>query len=155
MENKNYGKDRRRGHMITKVLPGSIAEEMGIEPGDRLMEINGEMIEDVFDYRFDIKDELVEVLIRKADGEEWLLEIEKEYDEDLGAEFETELMSDYKSCCNKCIFCFIDQMPEGMRETLYFKDDDSRLSFMQGNYITLTNMKEKDIERIIRYRAAL
>ena len=70
MENKNYGKDRRRGHMITKVLPGSIAEEMGIEPGDRLMEINGEMIEDVFDYRFDIKDELVEVLIRKADGEE-------------------------------------------------------------------------------------
>ena len=119
MENKNYGKDRRRGHMITKVLPGSIAEEMGIEPGDRLMEINGEMIEDVFDYRFDIKDELVEVLIRKADGEEWLLEIEKEYDEDLGAEFETELMSDYKSCCNKCIFCFIDQMPEGMRESLY------------------------------------
>lgn len=140
--------------MITKVLPGSIAEEMGIEPGDRLMEINGEMIEDVFDYRFDIKDELVEVLIRKADGEEWLLEIEKEYDEDLGAEFETELMSDYKSCCNKCIFCFIDQMPEGMRESLYFKDDDSRLSFMQGNYITLTNMKEKDIERIIRYHLA-
>ena len=154
MENKNYEKDRRRGHMITKVLPGSIAEEMGIEPGDRLMEINGEMIEDVFDYRFDIKDELVEVLIRKADGEEWLLEIEKEYDEDLGAEFETELMSDYKSCCNKCIFCFIDQMPEGMRESLYFKDDDSRLSFMQGNYITLTNMKEKDIERIIRYHLA-
>ena len=96
----------------------------------------------------------MEVLIRKADGEEWLLEIEKEYDEDLGAEFETELMSDYKSCCNKCIFCFIDQMPEGMRESLYFKDDDSRLSFMQGNYITLTNMKEKDIERIIRYHLA-
>lgn len=154
MADRNCGKNQRKGHIITKVLPGSIAEEMEIEPGDQLLEINGEMIEDVFDYRFDIKDEMVEVLIRKADGEEWLLEIEKEYDEELGVAFETELMSDYKSCCNKCIFCFIDQMPEGMRESLYFKDDDSRLSFMQGNYITLTNMKEKDIDRIIRYHLA-
>ena len=113
--------------------------------------MNGETIEDVFDYRFGIRDEFVQILIRKADGEEWLLEIEKEYDEDLGVEFETDLMSDYRSCCNKCIFCFIDQMPPDMRETLYFKDDDSRLSFLQGNYVTLTNMSEKDIERVIRY----
>lgn len=154
MGNKKHCKKHRKGHVITRVLPDSIAEEMEIEPGDQLLEINGETIEDVFDYRFDIKDELVNVLIRKADGEEWLLEIEKEYDEDLGVEFETDLMSDYRSCCNKCIFCFIDQMPKGMRETLYFKDDDSRLSFMQGNYITLTNMKEKDIDRIIRYHLA-
>lgn len=154
MRKKDRENKRRKGHVITAVMPGSIAEEMEIEPGDQLLEINGEMIEDVFDYRFDIKDELVNVLIRKADGEEWLLEIEKEYDEDLGVEFETDLMSDYRSCCNKCIFCFIDQMPEGMRDTLYFKDDDSRLSFMQGNYITLTNMKEKDIDRIIRYHLA-
>lgn len=154
MEARCNDRKNRKGHVIKKVLPGSIAEEMEIEPGDQLLEINGEMIEDVFDYRFDMKDELVNVLIRKADGEEWLLEIEKDYDEDLGVEFETDLMSDYRSCCNKCIFCFIDQMPEGMRDTLYFKDDDSRLSFMQGNYITLTNMKEKDIDRIIRYHLA-
>lgn len=154
MRDKDWGKKRKKGHVITGVLPDSIAEEMGIEPGDQLLEMNGETIEDVFDYRFGIRDEFVQILIRKADGEEWLLEIEKEYDEDLGVEFETDLMSDYRSCCNKCIFCFIDQMPKGMRETLYFKDDDSRLSFMQGNYITLTNMKEKDIDRIIRYHLA-
>lgn len=92
------------------------------------------------------------MLIEKADGEPWELEIEKDYDEDLGIVFENGLMDDYKSCHNKCIFCFIDQMPEGMRGTLYFKDDDTRLSFLQGNYVTLTNMKEKDINRIIGYK---
>ena len=137
-------------HKIEKVYPDSIAEEMGIEPGDILLEINGQPLEDVFDYRYLIKDEYIEVLIRKPTQEEWLLEIDKEYEDDLGIEFENGLMSDYRSCSNQCIFCFIDQMPPGMRETLYFKDDDSRLSFLQGNYITLTNMKEKDIERIIR-----
>ena len=89
-------------------------------------------------------------MIRRADGEEWLLEIDKEYDEDLGIEFENGLMDDYRSCHNKCIFCFIDQMPKGMRETLYFKDDDSRLSFLQGNYVTLTNMSDEDVESVIR-----
>ena len=91
---------------------------------------NDKEIKDVFDYRYMIKDEYIEVLIRKSYGEEWLLEIEKDYDDDLGVEFENGLMSDYRSCTNKCIFCFIDQMPPGMRETLYFKDDDSRLSFL-------------------------
>ena len=143
---------KNKGHLINNVLPGSIAEEMEIEAGDYLLEINGEILEDVFDYHYMINDEYIEVLIRKGNTEEeWLLEIDKEYEEDLGIEFEQSLMDDYKSCTNKCIFCFIDQMPKGMRETLYFKDDDSRLSFLQGNYITLTNMKDKDIDRIIKY----
>lgn len=142
------------GHVVKEVIPGSIAQEMGIEAGDAILSVNDNEIEDVFDYRYLMKDEYVEVLVRKADGEEWLLEIEKEYDEELGAEFENGLMSDYRSCSNKCIFCFIDQMPPGMRETLYFKDDDSRLSFLQGNYITLTNMSEHDVERIIKMQLA-
>lgn len=138
-------------HIIYKIVPGSIAEELEIEAGDVLVSINGNEIEDVFDYHYMVNDEYLEILIRKADGEEWELEIEKEYNEDIGIEFENGLMDDYKSCCNKCIFCFIDQMPPGMRETLYFKDDDSRLSFLQGNYVTLTNMKDKDLDRIIQY----
>lgn len=145
---------RKREHVIKEVYPDSIAEEMEIQSGDILLSINNEEIEDVFDYRYLIKDEYIEVVIRKPDGEEWLLEIDKEYDDDLGVEFDNGLMSDYRSCSNQCIFCFIDQMPPGMRETLYFKDDDSRLSFLQGNYITLTNMKEEDIERIIRMQLA-
>jgi len=141
-------------HIIDRITPGSIAEELEIEAGDVLVSINGNEIEDVFDYHYMVNDEYLEVLIRKADGEEWELEIEKEYNEDLGIEFENGLMDDYKSCTNKCIFCFIDQMPPGMRDTLYFKDDDSRLSFLQGNYITLTNMKDKDLDRIIQYHLA-
>ena len=144
----------RNGHVVKEVIPGSIAQEMGIEAGDAILSVNDNEIEDVFDYRYLMKDEYVEVLVRKADGEEWLLEIDKDYDEELGAEFESGLMSDYRSCTNKCIFCFIDQMPPGMRETLYFKDDDSRLSFLQGNYITLTNMSEHDVDRIIKMQLA-
>ena len=142
---------KQKGHLIKTVKPDSIAEEMGIEPGDRLLEINGETVEDIFDYQYMIEEEYVEVLIAKPSGEEWLLEIDKDYAEDLGVEFENGLMDDYRSCSNKCIFCFIDQMPKGMRETLYFKDDDSRLSFLQGNYVTLTNMSDKDVERVIKY----
>lgn len=145
---------KKQEHLIKEVYPGSIAEEMEIEAGDRLLAVNGQEIRDVFDYRYYIKDEYIEVLIQKADGEEWLLEIEKDYDDDLGIEFENGLMSEYRSCSNKCIFCFIDQMPPGMRDTLYFKDDDSRLSFLQGNYITLTNMSDEDIDRIIRMQLA-
>ena len=141
-----------RKHMISRVLPDSIAEELGLEPGDRLVSVNGQPVEDVFDYRYLMNEELVVLLVEKPDGEEWELEVEKEYEEDLGIEFENGgLMDDYRSCSNKCMFCFIDQMPPGMRETLYFKDDDSRLSFLQGNYVTLTNMSEKDIESVIRY----
>ncbi|MCI9136761.1 MAG: DUF512 domain-containing protein [Lachnospiraceae bacterium] len=139
-------------HVIDRVQPGSIAEGMELEPGDVLLSVNNHEIEDVFDYHYHTNEEYLTVSIRKKNGEEWELEIEKEYEDDLGIEFENGLMDDYKSCRNKCIFCFIDQMPPGMRETLYFKDDDSRLSFLQGNYVTLTNMKEHDLERIVKYR---
>ena len=138
-------------HIIKNVLPGSIAEKLEISAGDKLLAINDQEIEDVFDYHFLANEEYLTVLIEKPDGEQWELEIEKEYEEDLGIEFEQGLMDEYRSCRNKCIFCFIDQMPKDMRETLYFKDDDSRLSFLQGNYVTLTNMSDHDIDRIIRY----
>ena len=138
-------------HIIKNVLPGSIAEELEISAGDKLLAINDQEIEDVFDYHFFANEEYLTVLIEKPDGEQWELEIEKEYEEDLGIEFEQGLMDEYRSCRNKCIFCFIDQMPKDMRETLYFKDDDSRLSFLQGNYVTLTNMSDHDIDRIVRY----
>ena len=141
-------------HIIKTIEPGSIAEELELEPGDELLRVNGEIIEDVFDYHFQTNDTYLELTIRKKDGEEWDLEIEKEYDEEIGITFENEFMDQYRSCSNNCIFCFIDQMPPGMRPTLYFKDDDSRLSFLQGNYITLTNMSDHDIDRIIRYHLA-
>lgn len=142
---------KKNEHIVEKVLSGSIAEEMEITPGDALLEINGHKIEDIFDYQYYTQDEYIEILVRKPSGEEWLLEIDKGYDEDLGITFENGLMDDYRSCHNKCIFCFIDQMPKGMRDTLYFKDDDSRLSFLQGNYVTLTNMSDENVDRIIRY----
>lgn len=140
------------GHIIKQVLPGSIGEELELEPGDRVLEVNGEKIEDVFDYRYLINDTYIEMTVLKKNGEVLLFEIDKYMDEDLGIEFESSLMDEYHSCTNKCIFCFIDQLPKGMRPTMYFKDDDSRLSFLQGNYITLTNMKDKDLDRIIRYK---
>ncbi|MDE5680334.1 MAG: DUF512 domain-containing protein, partial [Lachnospiraceae bacterium] len=144
--------NEKRGHVIKRVESGSIAEEMGLEPGDSILAVDGTVIEDIFDYQFLIQDTYIEVLVGTKDGEECLLQIDKEMDEDLGIEFENGLMDEYRHCHNKCIFCFIDQMPKGMRETLYFKDDDSRLSFLQGNYVTLTNMSDHDIDRIIRYR---
>ena len=143
---------KEREHVIKAVEPGSIAEELELVPGDVLVSVNGQPVGDVLDYHYLINEEYLEILVRKADGEEWELEIEKEYEEDLGIEFENGLMDDYRSCSNKCIFCFIDQLPKGMRKTLYFKDDDSRLSFLQGNYVTLTNMSDADVERIITYR---
>lgn len=144
---------KKKGHLIKKIDAGSIAEQLEIEPGDSLLRINGNEVEDIFDYEYYLNSESMLMLLEKADGELWELEIEHDY-EDLGITFENGLMSDYKSCSNKCIFCFIDQMPPGMRETLYFKDDDSRLSFLQGNYVTLTNMKDHDIQRIIDFKLA-
>lgn len=142
---------KNRKHVISGVLPGSIGEELELEAGDILLAINDKQVEDVFDYRYLLNDEYVVLTVQKADGEIWEMEVEKEYEDDLGIEFENGLMDDYRSCSNHCIFCFIDQMPPGMRETLYFKDDDSRLSFLQGNYVTLTNMNDHDLERIIQY----
>lgn len=142
---------KKHEHIVKSLMPGGIGEELGIEPGDKLLAINGNEIQDVFDYYYYEESEQLLLLIEKPDGEEWELEIEKDEDESLGIEFDQSLMDEYRSCRNKCIFCFIDQMPKDMRETLYFKDDDSRLSFLQGNYVTLTNMSDHDIDRIVRY----
>lgn len=138
-------------NIITKVISDGIAEEVGIEVNDILLSIDGTEIKDIIDYKFLSADEEIVLEIEKPDGEVWEIEVEKEYGEDLGIEFGGGIMDQAKSCSNKCIFCFIDQLPKGMRETLYFKDDDSRLSFLQGNFVTLTNMKDEDIDRIIQY----
>ena len=138
-------------HIVKSVQAGSIAQECGFEPGDALLKINGQEIKDIFDYRFLSQDEFLVLEAKSSGGEIVEIEVEKDAEEDLGLEFENAFMDSYRSCKNKCIFCFIDQMPEGMRETMYFKDDDARLSFLQGNYVTLTNMSEEDVERIIQY----
>ena len=139
-------------NLISKVYKDSIADEIGIEVDDILLSVNGEKVEDIIQYKFLISDEYIELEIQKKDGKIYLYEIEKDYDEELGIEFTNPIIDKAKSCRNKCVFCFIDQLPEGMRETLYFKDDDSRLSFLQGNFVTLTNMSEDDINNIIKYR---
>jgi len=136
---------------ILKIEKGSAADEGGIKPGDTLLKINGKKIKDVFDYRFLAADEFVSLEIESADGEVYVVDIEKDEYEDLGIEFENSIMDCDRSCANKCIFCFIDQMPPGMRETLYFKDDDIRLSFLTGNYVTLTNTGYRELERIVKY----
>lgn len=143
---------RKMDIVIANVESGSIAEEAGIEVGDVLVSINGNTVHDIIEYRFLINDENIDMVIRKANGEEWDIEIEKDFNDDLGIEFEDTSMNNPKHCHNKCIFCFIDQLPKGLRESLYFKDDDSRLSFLHGNFVTLTNMKDDDINRIIKYR---
>ena len=143
---------KNTNNIISKVYKNSIAEELGIEVGDLLISINGEPIHDIIEYRFLLSDEYLEVEIQKQNREIYIYEIEKDYDDDLGIEFTNPIIDKAKSCRNKCVFCFIDQLPKGMRETLYFKDDDSRLSFLQGNFVTLTNMSEEDINNIIKYR---
>ena len=139
-------------HVIIHVEKGSSADKAGIKVQDRILSINQSEIIDVFDYHYLCNEEQLDLVIERPDGTRKKIEIKKEYEEDLGLTFESGLMDEYRSCCNKCIFCFIDQMPKGMRDTLYFKDDDSRLSFLQGNYITLTNMNERDVDRIIQYK---
>ena len=139
-----------KSHVIKSINKGSIADSLGILPGDIVIRIDDQEIEDIFDYQFfTMSDNLILTVLR--DGEEWEYDIEKGENEDLGIVFENGLMDTYRRCSNNCIFCFIDQMPPGMRDTLYFKDDDSRLSFLQGNYITLTNLSVKDLSRIVRY----
>ena len=139
-------------HIIASVAKDSIAEEIGLEPGDEILEINNQIIRDILDYMFFMQDEEIVLKVRSKQGDIVEVEIEKDFYEDLGVEFENDFMDEYRSCRNKCIFCFIDQLPPGMRETLYFKDDDDRLSFLQGNYVTLTNMDDDELDRIIRYR---
>ena len=138
---------------ITEVEEGSYAADAGIRAGDELISINNEEIDDVLDYRFYLTERVVTLRLLR-EGEPFTVSLHKREYDDIGLSFATPLMDKKHSCKNGCIFCFIDQNPKGMRESIYFKDDDSRLSFLQGNYITLTNMKDKDIERIIRFHLA-
>lgn len=134
---------------ICAVEPRSLAEKAGVLPGDVLIAINGSEIEDVLDYRFYLAEKAVTLTLRRG-GATLSPTIHKAEYDDIGLDFETPLMDKKQRCQNKCIFCFIDQLPKGLRETLYFKDDDARLSFLHGNYITLTNLRDKDIDRIIK-----
>lgn len=136
--------------IVKDVENNSPAERAGILPGSLVLRINSNEINDVLDYRFYIKEEILNIDIKDTDGKFRKLRVEKKAEEDLGLQFETYLMDKQQHCKNKCIFCFIDQLPEGMRDSLYFKDDDSRLSFLFGNYITLTNLGESDVDRIIQ-----
>ena len=136
---------------ITRVEKGSHAQKAGIIAGDDLISVNGFVIQDVLDYRFYIMEPTL-VLETERNGQKMTFTVKKEEYDDIGLEFSTYLMDEKKRCRNNCIFCFIDQNPKGMRETVYFKDDDERLSFLHGNYVTLTNLKESDIERIVKMR---
>lgn len=136
--------------IVNKVIEGSIAEELEIEPGDEIVSIDETSMLDMIDYNFLCKSDFLTVEVKKKNGEVEVIELEKDYDEDLGIVFESAVFDRVKPCLNKCIFCFVDQQPKGLRETLYVKDDDYRLSYLQGTYITLTNLTEKDKERIQR-----
>jgi len=141
-----------RGLAIFQVEEGSIAGELGLEPGDRIVSINGEPVGDLIDYRYLEAEENLNIAVKKASGEEWMLEVEKDYDQNLGISFGSFGFGRTRRCANKCVFCFVDQMPPGLRDTLYVKDDDYRLSFWSGNFITLTNISEYNLRRIVRQR---
>lgn len=141
-----------RPALITHVLPDSIAAEIGFEKGDRLVSINGQQPRDLIDYQFLCADEFLELEVLDKTGQSHQVEIEKDYDEDLGLEFETALFDGLIQCNNRCPFCFIDQQPPGMRQTLYLKDDDYRLSFLYGSYLTLTNLPDREWQRIQQMR---
>lgn len=146
-------KDYMIYNKVAGVEKGSIAEELGVKPGDVLIAINGELIRDVFDYRMRIMDNELKLRFYVADeGVEQEVEVEKDDDENMGLIFEEPLMDKCSSCHNNCVFCFIRQLPANMRETLYFRDDDARMSFLTGNYVTLTNLNDDEFERMLSYR---
>ena len=138
---------KENNRRISEVAKGSIADDLGIVPGDILLSIDGEEVRDIFDYRTRIMTEVLTVTFRLRDGSLLEAEIEKDEDDGLGLSFEEPLLDTCSSCRNKCIFCFIDQMPKGLRPSLYFKDDDLRMSFLTGNYVTLTNLSDEEFER--------
>ena len=138
-------------NVITKIQKGSIAEELEIQKGDILISINSQKVEDIIEYQYLIAEDYIELEIQTKSGEIIIYEIDKDVDEELGIEFENPITNSVQTCRNKCMFCFIDQLPKGMRKTLYIKDDDSRLSFLQGNFITMTNMGQKELDKMIKY----
>ena len=138
--------------IVSQVEKDSIAYELGLCAGDEIVSINNTVPRDIIDYSFLVKDEEILLHVKHKSGEEELFEIEKDFDDDLGISFESAVFDRVKPCCNKCIFCFVDQQPKGLRKSLYVKDDDWRLSYLQGTYITLTNMKEKDWQRLENFR---
>lgn len=140
------------GACIIDVIEGSIAQEIGLDIGDTILSINGQEINDILDYQFYVEDDFIVLDVKKADGQIWTIEIEKDWDDELGVVFDGIVFDRMKVCKNRCIFCFVDQMPPNMRKTLYVKDDDFRYSFLCGNFITLTNLKEKDWNKIISMR---
>lgn len=141
-----------KGAVVSGIEPGSIAHELGIAPGDRLLSINGHPVKDILDYSFLADDDLLRVELVKADGERWELEVEKDCGESLGIIFDQVVFDRIRSCVNRCLFCFVDQLPPGMRKSLYLKDDDYRLSFLYGNFISLTNLNRRDWGKILDMR---
>ena len=134
---------------IFKVHRGSLAEELELLPGDELLKINGQSIRDIVDLEFSLAAEEIELEVKKTDGEVWILEVEKAYDEGLGVDWENPTVDRVRLCHNKCVFCFVDQIPTDMRQTLNVRDDDYRLSFLHGNFVTLTNVKDEELQRMI------
>ena len=145
-------KRKPNGAVITQVCSGSLGEELGLSCGDRLLAINSVPLQDLIDYTYLQAEDEIELLVQKADGEVWEIQVEKDEDEGLGLNFDEPVFDGIISCNNRCLFCFVDQMPMGQRSTLYVKDDDYRLSFLQGSYITLTNLLPPDWERIKKLR---
>lgn len=143
---------KHRGLAVVRVEPDSIAGELGLGPGDRVVAINGQPVRDLIDYRFLECDEDLAMEVEKTGGEKWLLEVEKDYDQRLGLDFGQGGFGRTIRCSNKCVFCFVDQMPQHMRSTLYVKDDDFRHSFWSGNFITLTNVGDQELQRIAGQR---
>jgi putative radical SAM enzyme (TIGR03279 family) len=137
---------------IQDVIPGSIAEDIGLETGDSLYSINGQIIHDILDYQFAVQDVFLEVEVHKPNGETWLIEVEKEEDEELGLILDGAIFDPMKVCRNRCLFCFVDQLPPDLRPTLQIKDDDYRHSFLFGNFITLTNLQQSDWDKILAMR---
>ncbi|HCJ11114.1 MAG TPA: DUF512 domain-containing protein, partial [Clostridiales bacterium] len=145
------GRGSLSGAVVANVRPGSIAAELGLRPGDRLCEVNGSPLRDYIDYRYLTAEPLVELRVIRSCGEDVIYEVEKDPDEDLGLVFTADIFGDppqVRTCTNKCVFCFVDRLPPGLRPALYVKDDDYRLSFLHGNFITLTNLTPEDLARI-------
>ncbi|OEH84780.1 hypothetical protein BHU72_08070 [Desulfuribacillus stibiiarsenatis] len=137
--------------IISKVQPESLAEEINLEPGDAILSVNGQSFVDIIDLHMLLSDEYIELEVKKKSGEIWVLEVDKDYDEPLGVEWLTPTIDKLRTCHNQCVFCFVNQTPPNMRSSLQIRDDDYRLSFLHGNFVTLTNVKEDELSRIVQY----